>query len=256
MHQTLKIILISVSIALLVALIIRALIKNKKEKEKPSLGKRRNQLRIMILIAIFSSFSVIAYQLNFSLPIFPSFLKIHFSNLPILIGGFTLGPMSGIGMLFLRFLFGLITTKSAYVGEITDLIIGFASVIPAAIIYKKYRTKKGAGISLIVSTIVWVVTAVFINYIFVIPAYIKLYFNGDVETFVQTISVIPGVNENNYMGRYLLFATLPFNLLLSITINIITFLVYKRISPLVHEFTEKEVLEVAEETEEQKNTLE
>ena len=31
MHQTLKIILISVSIALLVALIIRALIKNKKE---------------------------------------------------------------------------------------------------------------------------------------------------------------------------------------------------------------------------------
>ena len=64
------------------------------------------------------------------------------------------------------------------------------------------------------------------------------------------------MNENNYMGRYLLFATLPFNLLLSITINIITFLVYKRISPLVHEFTEKEVLEVSEETEEQKNTLE
>ena len=63
------------------------------------------------------------------------------------------------------------------------------------------------------------------------------------------------MNENNYMGRYLLFATLPFNLLLSITINIITFLVYKRISPLVHEFTEKEDLE-KEETEEQKNTLE
>jgi len=58
------------------------LIKNKKEKEKPSLGKRRNQLRIMILIAIFSSFSVIAYQLNFSLPFFPPFLKIHFSHMP------------------------------------------------------------------------------------------------------------------------------------------------------------------------------
>lgn len=256
MNQTLKIILISVSIALLVALIIRALIKNKKEKDKPSLGKRRNQLRIMILIAIFSSFSVIAYQLNFSLPFFPPFLKIHFSNLPILIGGFILGPVSAIGILILRFLFGILTTNSAYVGEITDLIIGFASVIPAAIIYKKYRTKKGASISLVVSSIAWIITAVIINYIFIIPTYIKLYFNGDVETFVQMISVIPGVNQDNYMGKYLLYGALPFNMLLSIMINIITFLVYKRISPLVHEFTEKEVLEVIEETEEQKNTLE
>ena len=69
------------------------------------------------------------------------------------------------------------------------------------------------------------------------------------------ISVIPGVNQDNYMGKYLLYGALPFNMLLSIMINIITFLVYKRISPLVHEFTEKEVLE-QEETEEQKNTLE
>lgn len=253
MSETLKIVLISVSIGLLVLLLVLALIKNKKsEKKVNSLNKRRNELKVMILIAIFSAFSVVAYKINFPLPFFPPFLKIHFSNLPIIIGGFTLGPIAGVAMLLLRFLFGILTTDSVYVGEIADLIIGLVTVVPASIIYQHYKTKKGAMIALVVSNVAWVATAVLINYLLIIPTYIKLFFNGEVENFIKVISVIPGVNENNYMGKYLLFAALPFNTLLSVTINLITFLVYKRISPFVHKFTEVETLEVIDEIEEQK----
>ena len=46
-------------------------------------------------IGIFSALATILYFVNFSLPIFPSFLKLHFSDLPALICGFELGPMAG-----------------------------------------------------------------------------------------------------------------------------------------------------------------
>ena len=81
----------------------------------------------------------------FDFPIILAFpwLKIDLSEVPSLIGGFAYGPVVG-GLIvtikvFLRFL--IRGTETGFVGEIANIIVGLALVIPAAWIYNKNKNK-------------------------------------------------------------------------------------------------------------------
>lgn len=198
---------------------------------------RNIQIKKITLTALLSAICIILYLfIKFPLPIFPSFLEINFSMLPIVIGGYMLGTTYGSIIVIIRFLIKLGITHTAGVGEIADLLIGLVVVLVSSIIYRFNHTKKGAVISLILSSLAWILTATILNYVLLVPAYIKLYFNGDISIFISTLSIIPGVNETNYMWKYLLFAVVPFNALLSIIISLITFFVYKPLSKLINNF--------------------
>lgn len=206
------------------------------------MNKQSKFIKKMSLIAILAAVSFGLYYINFPIPfLFPGFLKVNFSNLPILIGGFTLGPVAGGAIVLIRFLIKLPLSDTIFVGEIADLIIGFASVIPAAIIYKHNKSKKGAAMALIVSTLFWIASSMIANMFILIPAYIKMFFNGNITAFVSTLKIIPGVNENNYMSKYILWAVIPFNTMISVVVNVITYTVYKRLSFLIHSFTGDEL---------------
>ncbi len=206
------------------------------------MNKQSRIIKKMSLIAILAAVSFGLYYINFPIPfLFPGFLKVNFSNLPILIGGFTLGPVAGSAIVIIRFLIKLPLSDTIFVGEIADLIIGFASVIPAAIIYKYNKSKKGAAMALIISTLFWIASSMIANIFILIPAYIKMFFNGNVTAFISTLKIIPGVTENNYMSKYILWAVIPFNTMISIVVNIITYTVYKRLSFLIHSFTGDEL---------------
>ena len=198
---------------------------------------RKNIIRHMTTIAIFATLSIIFYlTFKFSLPIFPSFLEINFSNLPILLGGFLLGPVEGMIIIIIRTIIVLPFSHTFFVGELADVIISSSIMLISSIIYFKNKTKKGAIYSLIFSNIVWVTVACLANYVILIPAYITLFFNGDINAFMPLLSVIPGVTEYNYKIKYILFGNLPFNFLLSVTVNVCTYLVYKKLSILFHKF--------------------
>lgn len=202
------------------------------------MNKQTKIIKKMSLIAILAAVSFGLYYINFPIPfLFPGFLKVNFSNLPILIGGFTLGPVAGLVIVVIRFLIKLPLSDTVFVGEIADLIIGFASVIPAAIIYKYNKSKKGAAMALIISTLFWIASSMISNMYILIPAYIKMFFNGNITAFVSTLKIIPGVTETNYMSKYILWAVIPFNTMISIVVNLITYLVYKRLSFIIHSFT-------------------
>jgi riboflavin transporter FmnP len=183
-------------------------------------------------VAIFAALSFILYFFpKFSLPFFPSFLEIQFSNLPALLGGFALGPIGGLLIVLVRFVLKLPFTSTACVGEFADLLIGLGVVVPASLIYKHTKTKKGGIISLVVALLMWVIMGVVTNYFVNIPAYIKMYFGGSVEPLVAMLQVtLPKATVDNYMYYYLVFAVIPFNLLLGSVVCLITFFVYKKIS--------------------------
>lgn len=200
------------------------------------------------LTAILSTLATILYMfIKFPLPmLFPSFLDFQVSNLPAIIGGFLLGPVYGSLIVIIRFLIKLPFSSTQYVGELADLIIGLAVVISSSIIYKKNKTRKGALIALTTSTVIWVITSVLLNRYVLVPFYIELFFKGDVNAFVNICKIIPGINEQNYMQKYLVYAVLPFNLLLSISVNLITFLVYKRLSNFIKTyFNDEQVIELS-----------
>lgn len=211
-------------IALLVIVAVMWIIKGKKEK----IASKK-----IASLGIFTAFSIVLYFLKFNLPfIFPSFLEINFSLLPIIIVGFMFGPVEGITVVLLRAIIKIPFTSTFCVGELADALIGIPVVLVSSLIYIKFHSKKGALISLLFGVFTWVFAAVLANYFINVPFFIQLYCNGNVSAFLGALSIIPGVTEENYLIKYLFLAVVPFNGLLSILVSAVTFLVYKKISIL------------------------
>ena len=195
--------------------------------------KNQNNLKIAQIAILAALSTVLYFTLKFPLPfLFPSFLDIQFSNLPAIIGGFVFGPVAGAVIILIRTIIKLPFSSTMFVGELADLIIGLATVLTSSIIYRRMHTKKGAVIALVCGSFAWVFVAVIANYFVLLPFYIQFYFGGEVQAFLGLLSIIPGINESNYLIRYTIFTAIPFNILLSTLVSIITFLVYKRISIL------------------------
>ena len=201
---------------------------------------KNNRILQITIVANLTALAYLLYYLRFPLPfIFPSFLDIQFSNLPAIIGGFALGPIAGGTIVVFRTLLKLLSTSTAGVGEMIEMIVGLSTVLTSSIIYMKLKTKKGAIIAMIFGMLAWVFVAVMANWLFVLDFYIEFYFKGAIEPLLGMLSVIPGVTAENYMSKYLLFAIIPFNILLSALVYFVTFLVYKRISHLIESLSKK-----------------
>ena len=206
------------------------------------------RIKKLVLTALFSAMSVLLYLFpKFSLPIFPSFLEMNFSMLPLMILGFSCGAMyGGLGVL-LRYVSNLIIEGSitSGVGEIMDLMLGAAIVIPASLIYRyiKMKEPKKTLISLVIGLSCWIVFGALLNIFYAIPLYLKLYFGDNVNALVGALHIIPGVNASNYMAKYIIYAVIPFNLILGFVVMSVTFLVNKRISILYVEDDDNDDIE-------------
>jgi len=63
-----------------------------------------------------------------------AFYKLDLSNLPVLLGAFSMGTLPGLIILGIKSLIGLLHSSSAGVGELADFIMGAALVVPASLI--------------------------------------------------------------------------------------------------------------------------
>lgn len=201
--------------------------------------KNQNNLKIAQIAILAALSTVLYFTVKFPLPfIFPSFLDVQFSNLPAIIGGFVFGPIAGSAIILIRTIIKLPFSSTMFVGELADLLIGLATVLTSSIIYRKMHSKKGAVIALISGSFAWIVISTLANYFILVPFYIEFYFGGNVAPFIGFLSMIPGVDETNYMSKYIVYTVIPFNLMLSTLVSVITFLVYKRISILFKTYEE------------------
>ncbi len=212
--------------------------------------KKYLSVKRLSFVAVFSALSCVLYLfLKFPLPIFPSFLEINFSMIPIIICAFMLGPIDATVIVIIRFLIKLITisTHTAGVGEIADVIIGGCVAITSGVIYNYTKFKGKTFISLLSGALVWIIASMISNYFFNIPIYLQLYFGGNEEpligiistalnTFVKFISFGQANNiildSSNYIGYYIWCCVLPFNALLSFIVMGFTGLVHKKIAVL------------------------
>ena len=185
-------------------------------------------------IAILTAISFILYAfVKFSLPfMFPSFLDMQISELPALLAGFSMGPVSGCLVIVFKCLLKFPMSSTAYVGEATDMLMGIALVLPASIIYNLKKDKKHALIGLLVGTVAFIGVGLLVNRFISIPFYAKAY---GFEAIVGMVSALyKNVTVDNFYAYYLPLAVLPFNLLRCIIISALTFLLYKRLSVVLH----------------------
>ena len=157
---TIMMILSSVALALSII----SLVMTPKAAADESLNHTMMITRVGVLGAIAA---VLAYIPG--IPIIPPIYKLDFSNVPALLGGFSMGPLPGLCILLIKDLVSLLNTSSMGVGELADIMTGAAMMIPAALIYKRRRTLKGALIGLAVGVVSMVAVGAAANYFIMIP---------------------------------------------------------------------------------------
>ena len=185
-------------------------------------------------IAILSALAYILYMfVKFPLPfIFPAFLDIQFSDLPALIGGFAMGPWAGCIIVLIKCLLKMPFSTTACVGELADIIMGIAFVLPASVLYKKAKSKKGALMGAIVGAVACIVASILANWLLLIPFYAQVF--GWDAILGMVSSLYSGVTQSSFYTYYILLAVIPFNILRCAIVVVFTFLLYKRVSPILH----------------------
>ncbi len=202
-----------------------------------------NTTRI-VMIALFGALAGVLHAFG-KFPIavaFPSFLELDFSDIPLFIGTFALGPVSGCLIVVVKILVKLVCvgTSTVFVGDLANLLIGFGFVIPAGILYKHFRTIKGALLSLAVGTVSSITVAILSNWLLLIPFYITNMFDGSWEPLLGMMRpLFPSVTKDTFYGFYLWVSVLPFNAMRCLIASLVTLLVYKHISRAIDRINDK-----------------
>ena len=191
--------------------------------------KKSVNVRTMTITAMLSAIGFILMFFEFSVPFMPPFIKMDISELPALIGAFSLGPISGAAICLIKNILHLFTTNSGGVGELSNCLLGFCFVIPAGLIYKKRKTRTSALVGSVIGALFMGIMSVPLNYFIVYPVYTKFM---PIEAILNAYQLILP-STNSLLGALLIF-NLPFTLLKGLLNVGITFVIYKHISPLIH----------------------
>lgn len=206
------------------------------------LAKNKNKkplwnTRTLVSCAMLTACSIILTWLEIPmLFIVPEFIKLNIGDLPVLISAFAFGPVVGVSVEFARCLLGLFlnfTNPTAGVGELSNFILGCAFIIPASLIYKHYKTKKGALLGIIVGSISMLVISVPSNALIIFPLYSKIGVSIEyvLSNLPDWLSFIDSIWE------LCTYSLLPFNLLRALLVSTITVLIYKPLSLLLKGIT-------------------
>lgn len=186
----------------------------------------------LTMIGLFSAISTILMMFEIPLPFTPPFYKIDISEVPVLIITFSFGPLAGILTEFCKILLKLVfrSTSTAFVGELANFIIGAGLVLPAGCIYLWKKDRKTAYIACICATICMTIVGSFLNAVYLLPTFAKLY-GMEIEAIVAMGNAInPNINSVSTM---VLLAVVPFNIIKGVVVSFITLLLYKKLSSVI-----------------------
>lgn len=198
--------------------------------EKERFGfKAIGSTQALTKIAILSVFAYVIMFIEMPIFFFPGFLKLDISDLPALIGGLALGPVAGVMIELIKNVLHLVTkTTTGGVGELANFLVGIALVIPTSIMYNKHRSKKSAVAGMLIGTVMMAIVGGVFNYFILLPFYAK------VMPLEQIIAWSSAANSAIVdMKTLVYYGIIPFNILKGIIVSIFTFLLYKKLSPVL-----------------------
>ncbi|MFI3163248.1 MAG: ECF transporter S component [Bacillota bacterium] len=187
-------------------------------------------------MAILTALSYILYVLvKFPIPfLFPSFLDIQFSDLPIILGSYMFGIPAGLIMTIARFLLKMPLTSTAMVGETADLMITIAYIIPSSILFRKSASKHKLVLSLVVGAISATLMAMVANQFILIPFYVEFFFGGQFEILLLMVRPLyPNVTESTFFTYYQFLAVLPFNILRLSICSVLVKIIYEKLKAII-----------------------
>ena len=188
-----------------------------------------SKVRFIAVTGMLSAIAFILMFLDFSIPIMPSFIKMDLSELPALVATFAFGPLSGICVCLIKNLIHLTMTTTGGVGELSNFLLGVCFVLPAGLIYKKKKNKKNAIVGAVVGAVSMGWLSIIINYFIIYPVYYNFMPQDVIVSAYQAI--LPSVKS---ILQCLIVFNAPFTFLKGALCSIVTILIYKPLSPILH----------------------
>lgn len=194
----------------------------------------RSRTHKLAVTAMLSAAAFALMFIEFPIPaLIPSFVKLDISDLPELLAAFSLGPVYGVAVTFLKnLLFSLLHgTSSAYVGELFNFIMGSVFAFSAGLIYQWKKSRRNALIGSLVGAVLMAVLSVPLNYLLVYPAYVVCY-GMPMEAIIGMYqAILPSADS---LIKCLAIFNMPFTFFKGILDVLLCFLIYKPLSPLLH----------------------
>lgn len=188
-------------------------------------------VKALVKIGMLAAVAVILMIFEIPLPFAPAFYEIDFSEVPVMVGCFAMGPLAGALIELVKILLNFVITgtDTAGVGELANFIIGCSLCVPAGLIYRRNRTRKNALIGMITGTLLMTVIGCVINAFVLLPTYAVAFGLSMDKLVAMGTAVNSGITG---ISTFVMFAVAPFNLLKGILVSVIVFLIYKKISPI------------------------
>lgn len=193
--------------------------------------KQQRRVRYMAVTAMLAAAAAVLMYIEFPVPFMPPFIKMDVSDLPALIGSFAMGPLYGVLIALIKNLVHMLVSQSGMVGELCNFLLSAMFVLPAGLIYQRWKTKKGAFAGALTGAIVMAVLSLPINYFIVYPMYTMFMPMDSIIGAYQLIN--PAIKDGDLLSCLVIF-NMPFTFVKGLISCIITFLIYKPLSPVIH----------------------
>lgn len=198
---------------------------------KSSMTTSQRRTRYLVISAMLSAVSIVLMQFDFSVPFMPSFIKMDLSDLPALIGAYSMGPLYGVIIALVKNLLHLLRTSTGGIGELSNFLLSALFVLPAGLIYQKNKTRRRAIIGAVIGAVSMTVFSVITNYFIVYPVYTAFM---PMETIIAMYqAILPKIKDGDLLSCLVIF-NMPFTFVKAMLSVVITLLIYKPLSPIIH----------------------
>ena len=214
---------ISLLLMIIVFVIARASEVLIEKRNGVKFASKNTKVNKTVIMAMLSAIAVILMYFDFPIPIIaPGFYKIDFSEVPVLIGSFMLGPCAGVVIEAVKVIlhFCMKGTTTAFVGDFANFILGCMYVVPASIIYHIKKTRKMAVVSLAIGGMA-------LNAWYLLPKYSELY-GLPMDTLIAMGTKVNASIKDVF--SFVALAVAPFNVIKAVTDGVITVVLYKYLS--------------------------
>ncbi len=204
-----------------------ALLARVAERYLPGL-RRVTPARRISITGICAAIATVLHILDFPLPFLaPEFYKLDFSELPVMLCGFYLGPGASVTCEGVKILLKLLLkgTSTAFVGDFANFVVGCSFVLPAATLYHIRKSRRSALWGLILGTVTLTIFGSVFNAVYLLPKFSQLY-GMPLESIIAMGAKVNGGITN--VSTFVLLAVAPLNLIKGISVSLLTLLLYKK----------------------------
>ncbi len=172
--------------------------------------KEKLLLRRISVVALMSALGFVLMLLEFPLPfIIPEFVKLDFSEVPVLLAAYMFGPIEGVLVCLIKNLLkALFLSTSGGIGELCNFLLGCTLALPAGIAFKKMKSGRSMLIGGMLGSVIMAVLCLPVNYFISYPVYTKFLPIEQIIGMYQKI--LPSVDG---LFSCLLIFNVPFTLL-------------------------------------------